>query len=102
MKPFALVATAVLLASPAAFADDKNLCEINMAELENNMATNMNTLGTPAEGEVQELMKQAKQAQSSGNTEECITHTTKALQLIEGPGSSTSPGSAGSGSGSAN
>ncbi|WP_028241635.1 hypothetical protein [Stutzerimonas azotifigens] len=102
MKPFALAATAVLLASPAVFAQDKDLCEINMTQVESNMATNSNTLGDPAKSEVEDLIAQAKQAQSSGDTEGCITHTTKALQLLEGPGSSDSQGTAGSSSGSSN
>ncbi|WP_120995947.1 hypothetical protein JQR85_13465 [Stutzerimonas urumqiensis] len=99
MNRLALLAAAALLASPAAFAADENLCQLNMQELDDALATDV-TIGTPVEGEVKELMKQAKQAQQSGNIEECIVHTTKALQLLELPGSSSDTAGAGSGAGS--
>ena len=66
MKKFALLAAAALIASPAVFADDKNLCQLNMQEIEDDMATNRATLGEPARSEVQELIKQAREAQQAG------------------------------------
>lgn len=102
MKKFALLAAAALIASPAAFAADKDLCQINMQEIDDNMTTNEATLGEPARSQVEELVGQARQAQTAGNTEECIAHSTKALQELKGPGSSGSGGTAGSGSGSSN
>ena len=102
MKRFALYAAAALLASPAAFAADKDLCEINMQEIDDNMATNTATLGEPAKSKVEEYVQQARQAQQSGDTEACIAHSTKALQELKGPGSSGSGGTAGSGSGGGN
>lgn len=101
MKKFALLAAVALISSPAAFAADKDLCEINMQEIDDNMATSMTSLGEPARSEVEELVKQAREAKDAGNTEECIVHSTKALQELKGPGSST-PGSAGSSSGTGN
>jgi len=101
MKRLAIFATAALLASPAAFAD-MNLCQTNLQEIDDNMATNMATLGEPAKSQVEEHVEQAKQAQQSGDTEACITHSTKALQELKGPGSSGSSGTSGSGSGAGN
>lgn len=102
MKRFALYAAAALLASPGAFAANKDLCEINMQEIENNMATTMATLGEPAKSQVEEHLEQARQAQQAGDTEACIAHSTKALQELKGPGSSGSGGTSGSGSGAGN
>jgi len=97
MKVHALLASAVLLASPAVFAQD--LCQINLQEIDDNMATNTATLGEPAKSKVDEYVNQAREAQQSGDTEACIAHSTKALQELKGPGSSGSSGTAGSGSG---
>ncbi|WP_181295756.1 hypothetical protein [Pseudomonas sp. Q2-TVG4-2] len=103
MKKFALLAAAALIASPAAFAADKDLCQINMQEIEDNLATGQAiTLGEPASSQVEDLVKQARQAQQAGDTEACIVHTTKALQELEGPGSSGSSGTSGTGSGASN
>lgn len=102
MKKFALFAAAALIASPAAFAVDKNLCQLNLQEIEDNMATSKATLGEPARTQVQDLIKQARQSQQSGDVEACIAQSTKALQELEGPGSSGSTGSAGTGSGTGN
>lgn len=101
MKKFALLAAVALIASPAAFATEKDLCEINMQEIDDNMATTMTTLGEPARSQVEDYVKQAREAKQAGNTEDCIVHSTKALQELKGPGSST-PGSAGSSSGAGN
>ena len=101
MKRFALLATAALLASPVAFPDT-NLCQTNLQEIDDNMATNMATLGEPAKSQVEEYVEQARQAQQSGDTEACIAHTTKALQELKGPGSSGSGGTSGTGSGASN
>lgn len=102
MKRFALFATAALLASPAAFAASNDLCQTNLQEIDDNMATSMATLGEPAKSQVEELVGQARQAQQSGDKEACITHSTKALQELKGPGSTGSGGTSGSGSGAGN
>ncbi|GAB6389005.1 MULTISPECIES: hypothetical protein [Pseudomonadaceae] len=102
MKKFALLAAAALIASPAAFAADKDLCQLNLQEIDDLMATNQATLGEPARSEAEELVGQARQAQQAGDTETCIAHTTKALQELKGPGSSDSNGTAGSASGAGN
>lgn len=101
MKKLALLAAAAFIASPAAFAAEQDLCEINMQEIEDNMATSMTTLGEPARSQIEDYIKQARQAKEAGNTEECIVHSTKALQELKGPGSSTT-GSSGSSSGAGN
>jgi len=101
MKVHALLASAVLLASPVVFAQD-DLCQLNLQEIDDNMATNTATLGEPAKSQVDEYVKQARQAQQSGDTEACIAHSTKALQELKGPGSTGSGGTAGSGSGGGN
>lgn len=101
MKVHALLASAVLLASPAVFAQD-DLCQLNLQEIDDNMATNTATLGEPAKSQVDEYVKQARQAQQSGDTEACIAHSTKALQELNGPGSTGSGGTSGSGSGAGN
>ena len=97
MKVHALLASAVLLASPAVFAQ-QDLCQTNLQEIDDNMATNTATLGEPAKSKV-EVCPTGRQAQQSGDTEACIAHSTKALQELKGPGSSGSSGAAGSGSG---
>ena len=91
MKIHALLASAVLLASPAVFAA-QDLCQTNLHEIEDNMATQSTTLGEPAKSQVEEHVMQAKQAQQAGDTEGCIAHSTKALQELKGPGSSGSGG----------
>ena len=101
MKIHALLASAVLLASPAVFAA-QHLCQTNLQEIEDNMATQSTTLGEPAKSQVEEHVMQAKQAQQAGDTEACIAHSTKALQALKGPGSSGSGGTSGSGSGAGN
>ena len=86
MKKFALFAAAALIASPAVFAADKDLCQLNLQEIDDNMATNKATLGDPARGEVQDLIKKARDAKQSGDTAE----------------DDGSTGSAGTGSGASN
>ena len=75
MKVHALLASAVLLASPAVFAQ-QDLCQTNLQEIDDNMATNTATLGEPAKSKVEEYVQQARQAQQSGDTEACIAHST--------------------------
>lgn len=102
MKRTALFAATALLACPVAFAADKDLCEINMQEIDDNMATNMSTLGEPTKSKVDEHLQQARQAQQSGDIETCIAHSTKALNELKGPGGTGSSGTSGSGSGAGN
>ena len=59
MKVHALLASAVLLASPAVFAQN-DLCQTNLQEIDDNMATNTATLGEPAKSKVEEYVKQAR------------------------------------------
>lgn len=99
MKIPMLFAVAALLASPAALAQDMNLCQINLQELEQNLATNQATLGEPARTQVEEYHQQAKAAQSAGDVKACIAHTEKALQMLKGPGGpgTSTPGTSGGG-----
>ena len=101
MKVHALLASAVLLASPAVFAQ-QDLCQTNLQEIDDNMATNTATLGEPAKSKVEDIPTGPPGTQQSGDTEACIAHSTKALQELKGPGSSGSGGTAGSGSGGGN
>lgn len=81
MKPFTLL-LAALLAGPA-LADD--LCTLNLEKIDSNMAT-LVTLGEPLKGQVEEHQMKAEEAHKAGDTEGCILHSTKALQLLEAPG----------------
>lgn len=102
MKRLILLAGTALLASPVAFAADKNLCELNLNEIDQNMATSQATLGEPARSQINEYVAQARQAHEAGDTDACIAHSTKALQELKGPGSPDSGTGAGSGSGTGN
>lgn len=75
----ALFAAATLLASPAFAADD--LCAINLQKINDQMATT----GTTSEGldkALTEHVDQAKAAQASGDTKECIAITSKVLDRL--------------------
>ncbi|MBA1191035.1 hypothetical protein G7Z99_18605 [Pseudomonas entomophila] len=82
----ALFAAATLLASPAFAADD--LCVINLQKINNmqatNTAANVGTVetGGPA-ADIDEQVKQAKDAQAAGDTEKCIAITSKVVTDLE-------------------
>jgi hypothetical protein len=40
------------------------------------------TLGSPLQDQVEDLHKQAQEAQKTGDNDACIAHSAKALQLI--------------------
>lgn len=89
----ALFAAATLLASPAFAADD--LCAMNLQKINDSMATS----GATSEGldtAIQKNVEEAKQAQASGNKDECITITSKVIQRLEqtNKGSGSSSGGA--------
>jgi hypothetical protein len=79
MKLIIMLFAAAALASAPAFAED--LCTIQLQKLDNK-ETQVITLGSPAKEQVEELTQQAKDAQSAGNTEACISHSAQALQLL--------------------
>ena len=78
MKRAALLITATLLASPA-FADD--LCSTNLQKVDDAVKTTTNN--TQAQEQAMRLQEKAAQAQTAGNTKECIAHTEKALKLLK-------------------
>ncbi|MCJ1881981.1 hypothetical protein [Pseudomonas nitroreducens] len=78
MKRAALLITAALLASPA-FADD--LCSTNLQKVDDAVKTTTNN--TQAQEQAMRLQEKAAQAQTAGNTKECIAHTEKALKLLK-------------------
>ena len=78
MKLITLFVVAALSSTPA-LAED--LCAIQLQKLDNK-ETQTITLGSPAKSQVEELTKQAKEAQSAGDTEACISHSAKALHLL--------------------
>ncbi|MFC3606328.1 hypothetical protein [Stutzerimonas tarimensis] len=99
MKRLALFAAAALLASPAAFAQDQDLCELNMAEVDQHMTTSMATMGEPARTKVEGYIETAEEAQATGDTDTCIAQSTMALQILKGPGGSDAGSAAGGASG---
>lgn len=80
MKFITMLFAAAALASAPAFAED--LCATQLQKLENRETQTM-TLGSPAKEQVEELTQQAKQAQSTGDSEACSSHTAKAIQLLD-------------------
>ncbi|MEH6386602.1 hypothetical protein [Pseudomonas profundi] len=87
MKSTTLLATAVLLVSPAIHANQSpDSCENNMQELEGLEATDLNYLGDAAEKQIQDHIRQAKAAQEAGDMDACFIHSSKALREIRGVG----------------
>ena len=87
MKSITLLATAMLFASPAIYANEPaDPCENNMQELEDLEATDLNYLGEGAEKQIQDHIRQAKAAQDAGDMDACFIHSSKALREIKGVG----------------
>jgi len=90
----ALFAAATLLASPA-FAAEKDLCALNLQEINDTMAT----AGATSEGlktQIDDEVTKAKDAQAKGNDKDCIAITQKALTTLQNTnkGSGSSSGGA--------
>jgi len=88
----ALFAAATLLASPAFAADD--LCAINLQKINDMQATNTAAnVGTTETGgpaaDIDEQVKQAKDAQAAGDTKKCIAITSQAINDLKTTGSSS-------------
>lgn len=84
-----LLAMTALLASPAVFAEQQDVtCESNMASLSDNADYNRDALTDSARQQVDEHIRMAGEAQSEGDEEGCVVHSSKALQEIRGAGSS--------------
>lgn len=80
MKRIALFFTAAVLASPVLAAED--LCMVKMQQLDDSKST-LATLTSPLKEQVEEHTMMAAKAKEMGNTEECATHASKALELLE-------------------
>lgn len=86
MKRTALFFAAAVLASPAFAAED--LCVVKMQQLED--STNaITTSGSPLKEQVEEHKMMAEKARTMGNSEDCATHATQALQLLQKSDSQT-------------
>ena len=96
MKTLLLALSAAsVIASAGAYAET-NLCDTNLQQLDDSMSSKA-VIGEPMKGELDGYISDAKKAKSSGDTEACITASTKALQLLKAPGGSgSSNGAAGS------
>ena len=89
MKTLPFMALTVLLASPVALAEQQDVtCESNMASLSDNATYNRDALADSARQQIDEHIRMAGEAQSEGDEEACIVHSSKALQEIRGAGSS--------------
>lgn len=89
MKILPLLTLTTLLASPLAFAEQPDVtCESNMASLSENADYNRDSLTESAQQQIDEHIRQAGEAQSEGDEEACVVHSSKALQEIRGAGSS--------------
>ncbi|MGE8500413.1 MAG: hypothetical protein ACN6O6_23180 [Pseudomonas sp.] len=83
MKLTALLFTAaVAVSATPAFADD--LCTINLQKLSDSMAVDTTTAES-VKTQVEQLHKDAQQAQSAGDLETCATLATKAQTLLDAP-----------------
>lgn len=84
-----LVGIAALLASPAVMAQQEDVtCESNMASLSENADYDRESLTESARQQIDEHIRMAGEAQSQGDEEGCVVHSSKALQEIRGAGSS--------------
>ena len=84
-----LIGLTALLASPAALAQEEDVtCDSNMASLSENADYDRDSLSEAAKQQIDEHIRMAGEAQSEGDEEGCIVHSSKALQEIRGVGSS--------------
>lgn len=88
MKRTALIFACALAASPA-FAND-DLCATNLQKIDDHLAT-QTALGEAAKQQVDDLRKQAVQAQQAGDTKGCVGHSTQAVTLLEKTGKGDGP-----------
>ena len=80
MKTSALLITAALLASPAAFAND-NLCELKLNQLE--QAREARDLSDELDDRVESLKDQAEEHEDATRIDECAALVDQAMQLLE-------------------
>ncbi|WP_137971011.1 hypothetical protein [Pseudomonas sp. F(2018)] len=88
MKRTALIFACALAASPA-FAND-DLCATNLQKIDDQLAS-QTALGAAAKQQVEDLRKQAVQAQQAGDNEGCAGHANQAVTLLEKTGKGDGP-----------
>ena len=76
-----LFITAAMLASPV-FAADKDLCQSNLQQLEDALAT-LPATSENATDNVKAALKRAQDAQKAGDDKKCIDITTGTLEKIQ-------------------
>ena len=84
MKKPALILAAALVLPMTAMADSK-LCDGNLAQLKDFLATANKTATGVKVNVVQEHLEQAEKARAAGDYESCVNHTTQALRIIRKP-----------------
>lgn len=82
------LALGALLMSSAAIAEQDVTCQSNMASLSENADYDRDGLSESARQQIDEHIRLAGEAQSEGDEEGCVVHSSKALQEIRGAGSS--------------
>lgn len=85
MKTLALIFTTALIASPLAFAEDVT-CTSNMQELARYSSAPLDQLSEEARQQLEDHIRLAGEAQTEGDEEACIVHSSKALQEINSIG----------------
>ncbi|MDG9922090.1 MULTISPECIES: hypothetical protein [unclassified Pseudomonas] len=83
MKRTALIFACALAASPA-FAND-DLCTTHLQKVDDHLAS-QTALGAAAKQQVDDLRKQAVQAQQAGDLEGCAGYAGQAVTLLEKTG----------------
>lgn len=90
MKAHALLASAVLLASSAAFAD-KDMCQTYLQQIDDRMAS-AEDMDAARQDEAMMHVEEARKAQKAGDANGCAMHAREAIKVLEGTGG-TSGGS---------
>lgn len=80
MKTSALLITAALLASPAAFAND-NLCELKLDQLE--QAREARDLSDDLDDRIESLKDQAEDHEDAKRIDECAALVDQAMELLQ-------------------
>ncbi len=86
-----------LALTPLAMADEPDLCQINLQEIDDYWPTIEAMLEEPAKGSLEQALAQAKAAQQAGKVNQCIVLSTQVLDSIKGLGGDGSGASGASG-----
>ena len=97
MRTLALIFTTALLASPLALAQDVT-CTSNMQELARYSSAPLDQLSDEARTQLEDHIRLAGEAQTQGDEEGCIVHSSKALQEINSIGTEADGASGNNGS----